>query len=98
MATNEETAMPKLILAESNETTNNAPQSINEIARLGAQAIDFYCSTKREEVGRRPTALDGPCSPMLMEFSPVFYPQILLRSLNSNEVNMGLPKLTGHSI
>ena len=37
----------------------------------------------REEVGRRPTAMNGPCSPMLMEFSPVLYPQISLRSPSS---------------
>ena len=40
--------MLKLILTESNETTNNAPQSIDEIARLGAQAL--IAKALKEEV------------------------------------------------
>ena len=48
MATNKETAMLKLILTESSETTNNALQSIDEIARLGAQAL--IAKALKEEV------------------------------------------------
>ena len=34
-------------------------------------------------LGRRSMTLDDLCSPMLMEFSPIFYPQILVRSHNN---------------